>query len=324
MIPTSRSRMAHTFSLLILASCADAQNDCSNTCATQNATRCNNESIETCSEGGDGCWVWQTTMDCDTTGRVCKENNGQASCETPCTSTCPQPNQTRCLANVVQTCTAQENGCNAWTDGENCTVLSQYCSESTGAATCTPLGESFPIRVPQSHVFDCPDSMPKTFTDVDHVCTFKVGHWDTQIYVQATPTGCGWNLESEPTYEGGVSGWVKTPTQVQSIPAEYDGGGHHHDDWILIELEGRNYLLSHSSSGYMGPCAPPDCVIVCAEGVVCDSWGIGVETSGCEHNSPSLPVTCVVVNADGSVPDLLDPWVAHEGHPEYPLLPCDI
>ncbi|MBN1944612.1 MAG: hypothetical protein JW797_03005 [Bradymonadales bacterium] len=205
--------------------------------------------------------------------------------------------------------------------------------------------EPFPIRVPQSRVVSCGQSSP-TFFDIDHVCTIDMElsspavsvHAD--LYIQASPYGCApWG---SPLYTS-VGAWMRVDGEVTQLDAgqsHYDYGGNHHNDAIDVVIQGEHLLLYHSSFAWgWRACAPPDCVLVCAEGtevrrphdpdqdtsVTC-TRDQNYVLDGCERNTgdppPPHPVLCVEVQADGSVPPLLDPWTSHTEAPDYPLLPC--
>jgi hypothetical protein len=196
-------------------------------------------------------------------------------------------------------------------------------------------GDDFSIRVPGSHSIPCPNPVdpgappePRELDDTDHVCRLQAGAVDREIYVQATPTGCEGFMGGHPVFDGGVTAYVKGPGGIESADARYDWGGNHHNDWITIAVEGDYYTIYHSSLGWGGrACAPPDCVLSCRDGAICEPYGDTVREDGCAREAgsgpPPVPVVCVQVNADGTVPELLDPWTTNDVHPDaYPLLPC--
>lgn len=196
--------------------------------------------------------------------------------------------------------------------------------------------DEFRIRVPQENVLTCTDDdmgMEETFDHIDHLCAFEYESKEIQLYLQAEPTYCNgiWSA----TYE--VSGaWIKIGGEVKSTEAAYDIGGNHRNDTISFKMGGNTFHIWHSSIGFgWRVCSPPDCLVVCDEGVECDNDGAfglvgegpGIAENGCLRASGSGPppasVICVRVGYDGSVPDLHDPWSEKPDNQYYPLLPCE-
>jgi hypothetical protein len=187
----------------------------------------------------------------------------------------------------------------------------------------------FIIRVPQEHTLTCTGTgggQIAQFMDIDQVCRIANAALNVDLYIQTTPTACttaGWVVPT--TY--GASAFIKRNHTIEPVAvASYDYGGNHHNDTITFTLDNETHVLWHSSIGYGGRrCAPIDCQIRCGTNPTCDEYS-GFTVNGCERAAgsgpPPLPVICVVVNADGSLPPLLDPWTAHTGYPDYPLLPC--
>jgi hypothetical protein len=184
----------------------------------------------------------------------------------------------------------------------------------------------FPIRQPESHDFTCEDG-PTTFWDTDHLCSVPIADATVEVYIQATPTACNPNgYSSTPVFENPAV-YYRRDGEVHPTEGAYEWGGGHHNDAIKFLLDGVRYVIWHSSTGFgWRACAPPDCLLPCNAGTTfdtCDYLG-GFSVDGCAREAggppPPMPVICVTVNADGSVPELLDPWVAHSG--DATLLPC--
>jgi hypothetical protein len=185
--------------------------------------------------------------------------------------------------------------------------------------------DDFPIRVPGTHQLSC-GTFAGEFVDVDHVCRVDHDTLHADIYVRVTPTAC--NGLGVPT-DFSVAAFARVDTAVTQIAGGYSWGGQHHNDAIEFAIDGKNYVIWHSSTGYgFRVCAPPDCLRPCNPGVTLATCNIvgGYAVDGCYRlpggGPPPIPVVCVQVTADGSVPPLFDPWVAQTGSPSYPLLPC--
>ena len=204
-------------------------------------------------------------------------------------------------------------------------------SDQTDSSEEQETTEDFVFRTPGSHVLQCGGEMglEETWWDADHLCEISYDGHEIKLYIQADPTAC--HDIFGPTMEA-VGTWAKLDGgPVQTIDGYYDWGGRHHNDWIRFRLTDSDpwWVIQHSSIGYgFRKCAPPDCLVVCQAGKTCDS-GVGspdAQIDGCERiagdGPPPIPVICVQVGDDGVAPALLDPWTAHDGEDDYPLLPC--
>jgi hypothetical protein len=109
---------------------------CTPDCSTEDATQCNVNDIETCTDVGGGCLQWQETTDCTTTGQVCDDASGTPTCVTPCVPDCATAAATQCDGTVIDTCTDVGGGCLQWVAGTDCAVASDYCDATSGTATC--------------------------------------------------------------------------------------------------------------------------------------------------------------------------------------------
>ncbi len=317
------------------SACRDPEPSCSGGCAIEDTRRCNANIVETCTVEASGCLQWRQELDCAQSDQSCVVTQGQATCAGECFPACNNEGRQRCMGAFVQRCIQTTAACLVWRDEVECDAAAQYCDDTGAQAQCQAFGTEFPIRVPQGRELECPspwseDEPPVVvdyFSDTDHVCQFYRGAITTEIYVQATPTGCAGVNGGSPTFDDSVQAWMKTDTGIVPVEATYNWGGNHHVDWLTVTIEGLTYVVAHSSMGWGGrSCAPPDCVKVCQSGVVCDGWA-NVQENGCERavgsGAPPLPAICVVVAADGSVPELLDPWQTQASAPTYPILPCE-
>lgn len=195
--------------------------------------------------------------------------------------------------------------------------------------------DEFQIRVPQEDVLTCTEDITEIeeyFDHIDYLCAFEYDSKEIELYIQSEPTECFgiWSA----TYEVSDA-WIKIDGEISSTEAAYDMGGNHRNDTISFEMGGNTFHIWHSSIGFgWRVCSPPDCLVVCNEGVECDNDGAfglvglgeGIAENGCLRASGSGPppsrVICGRIAYDGSVPDLHDPWSEKPGDPYYPLLPC--
>ena len=109
---------------------------CTPDCDTADATQCNADAIETCTDVGDGCLQWQETTDCTETSQVCDDTSGTPTCVTPCVSDCTTADATQCDGTVIETCTDVGDGCLQWVGGDDCATTADYCDATSGTATC--------------------------------------------------------------------------------------------------------------------------------------------------------------------------------------------
>lgn len=157
----------------------------------------------------------------------------------------------------------------------------------------------FSMRKPGEHTLPCDTqacgSGSTVALDKDYVCTLSIDGHDAVVYVRATPTGIDelgfWPV---PLYED-VRAFVAEDGQVREVPAAYDYGGNHHNDFFHITLDGVRYTWDHSSYGYgFRQCQPPDC-LKREEGA---SY-----TDGCQPER-TLPEACIAVT--DPLPPLVD------------------
>ncbi|MFO0745979.1 MAG: hypothetical protein U1F43_09930 [Myxococcota bacterium] len=167
----------------------------------------------------------------------------------------------------------------------------------------------FEIRVPQLRTVPSVDfgGTPGTvqMSDVDHVCKLVVDGFDGYVYVRGNPVSC-------PAFGGcdyDVSGaWVKVGTDLSPLAGvDYDFGGNHHNDWLVIPNGTRSLKLYHSSFGFgFRSCQPPDCAQIYD--------GATLVTDGCTKDR-TLPVICVRIEDDGTEPPLEDTFAKCAGDP---------
>ena len=111
---------------------------CGTECDPHLAERCNGTRIEQCQEDADGCWIWDTTLDCRTSGEVCEDSEGDPRCvPVTCEDECEPEGGTRCSRNVVQGCELGSEGCLEWTDLIDCADEGLACEWSDDGARCT-------------------------------------------------------------------------------------------------------------------------------------------------------------------------------------------
>jgi hypothetical protein len=114
----------------------DVSGCCYSTCAVEGETQCDENVVETCALGDNGCLYWEDTTDCENDGLICVEENDAASCEELCTDTCPGEGVEQCDGDVVQICTMNLNGCVEWADATDCANTNQICEEDGDTASC--------------------------------------------------------------------------------------------------------------------------------------------------------------------------------------------
>ena len=67
-------------------------------------------------------------------GMGCGDDGGP-NCDdvaNPCTTA----DASQCTGNLIQTCSADADGCLAWVDGTNCATIGLICDDSAGSAEC--------------------------------------------------------------------------------------------------------------------------------------------------------------------------------------------
>ncbi len=119
---------------------------CRDECDSSGDSRCNEGGeVETCERQDDGCLDWVVTDACDGEFEYCDEDGGGADCET-CDNECEAADLAQCNEDVVEICTADENGCLAWVEETDCAALepAQECYTIDGAPIClaSPPGDS--------------------------------------------------------------------------------------------------------------------------------------------------------------------------------------
>lgn len=117
---------------------ADCVALCEDLCDEEDATQCNgDEALETCLEQDDGCLDWEVTDACDDDGDYCDATGDVALCAA-CENECDTVGATQCNTTMIETCTADENGCLAWADPSDCAALDpvQACRMVEDVATC--------------------------------------------------------------------------------------------------------------------------------------------------------------------------------------------
>jgi subtilisin-like proprotein convertase family protein len=118
---------------------------CDDACGPPGSTRCEADSVETCDVDAHGCLAWSVTDACDAARETCHETAEGASCGV-CDDECEPVGSTRCDADVVETCAADERGCLVWVADVDCAGLDpvRRCFVIDGVPTCLerPPGDS--------------------------------------------------------------------------------------------------------------------------------------------------------------------------------------
>jgi hypothetical protein len=96
-----------------LQRCDAAARVCDDDCDAAGDTQCRGDTIQTCTTDTDGCLGWTDGTDCSAEDppQTCGESIEGAVCGPDCDDACPAAGDTRCSADVVQTCTAGADGC---------------------------------------------------------------------------------------------------------------------------------------------------------------------------------------------------------------------
>ncbi len=108
---------------------------CVNQCNMQVLSRCNGNLIEQCRLGTNGCYQWEQTGNCSTSGKVCDDSTDNTRCVDSCTDACAS-GTSRCLGNIVQHCQLGQNGCLQWQDATDCSTLGKSCDPEATPPTC--------------------------------------------------------------------------------------------------------------------------------------------------------------------------------------------
>jgi len=61
---------------------------CVDTCQAFGQGRCDGAVVQTCTNSGDGCLIWQDGPDCGATGQSCDDSGASAVCTGACTNLC--------------------------------------------------------------------------------------------------------------------------------------------------------------------------------------------------------------------------------------------
>jgi hypothetical protein len=188
----------------------------------------------------------------------------------------------------------------------------------------------FDIRMPDQEAKECVTEFVGTsmMPQADFICQIDNTAMNAMLYIQSNPESC--DGFGTPAYST-PGAWLKTGDQIAEITGSYDAGGKHRNDYITFNVGDTKFIIGHSSIGWgWRVCSPPDCLIVCENGVDCTADGVtGIQQNGCTRAAggppPALQVICVQVNADGTVPEMLDPWTTPspwvEGDDVF-ILPC--
>ena len=96
-----------------------------NACETAGQTRCNEDTVQTCRDNGQGCLVWTDTETC---GEHAACAGGMCQCADRCI-----PGEHQCVGDVLQGCIQDAEGCAFWSDEQDCSQEGGTCDDSNGA-----------------------------------------------------------------------------------------------------------------------------------------------------------------------------------------------
>ncbi len=145
---------------------------CNNTCSTTGQTQCSGTQVQTCQADANGCLAWSAAAACPT-GQACAAASN--ICAAVCNNTCSSQGATQCSGLQVQTCTADTNGCLAWSTAVACGA-GQSCSAATNSCQTDPCN-----GVPTAGV--CSDSA------TIQVCATPSGQGTPAVYTYSCPAG---------------------------------------------------------------------------------------------------------------------------------------
>jgi hypothetical protein len=149
---------------------------CQDACSAGQSA-CDGTVIQNCTQDSQNCYYYVAGTDCAATSQVCEVVNNTAQCVTPCQSDCPTLNATRCMGNVVQTCT-QNGTCLNWADTTTCAVH-QKCDEANGAASCVC------DNVCDANATRCQGTLIQACTEDDNQCRYWLDGTDCAATQQA-------------------------------------------------------------------------------------------------------------------------------------------
>jgi len=184
---------------------------CVDACAAD-MTQCSGDAIQTCVATAT-CNEWSDTTDCSADDMTCGyDENGVVMCTSDCTSDCDKVDDTQCADTVIQTCTANADGCDYWVDTYDCADDTQVCDDSgedavcadcvsecdtVSAAECSAAGEIIQTCTTDTDgcnywvdTYDCADDTEVCDdSGADAVCTACVDECDTVGATQCSATG---------------------------------------------------------------------------------------------------------------------------------------
>lgn len=116
----------------------DTSGCCESTCATENASRCADTVIETCTSV-NGCLAWTAGVNCADTELVCDDASGSAECRAGCINGCQNEDDLRCRDNKIEICTAVGQ-CLDWRVQEDCAETDTICFGAGSVTRCAVNG----------------------------------------------------------------------------------------------------------------------------------------------------------------------------------------
>ncbi len=110
---------------------------CNDQCANSGDTQCEADELATCTATTGACRTWMTTKDCTTESKICATSGGVARCKDPnCVDQCTTTGEKQCNGTVIEACSVQNNGCNAWVPGTDCATNGGSCDATQGVVKC--------------------------------------------------------------------------------------------------------------------------------------------------------------------------------------------
>lgn len=103
-------------------------------CGPIGATRCQGDRVQRCLLNDDGCQVWEQEHDCGVEELLCDEVGAEFACV--CPEGCPEEGISRCEAEEIQRCLADERGCLQWHYETSCSHVADLCETSGAEAIC--------------------------------------------------------------------------------------------------------------------------------------------------------------------------------------------
>ncbi len=117
----------------------DAPGDCDGlvaSCDSEGTLQCSEDAtfIEICSEDEEGCLVWSSHEECDST-ESCQEEGELPACLDSCNS-CDSEGERRCRDNTIERCEQDDEGCLRWSTERDCDSSDSVCGDTGDRVIC--------------------------------------------------------------------------------------------------------------------------------------------------------------------------------------------